>query len=426
MGEHAVCQAFCVLYKLEVSEKGEKEWKSQHRGWTQVSLYEDPADQSYRIVGWTLPEANEEKEAQIMINANVTNNCSYSKKSADFLKFVDEDLITYGFGFYKKEGVTNDHPDSPKKFYDKITSLIDRLKAELGGEDDEDSRLAFHSRTAKEGSETVKFTKLDRQSSHTLAIQTPTPNKDDHANNHITAPSSVEHMHSVQYDPATRKYTGLPKEWEGLLKQQFGLEISRLECQRVDGYKSRIPCVLVQMLNYLRKHKAWEIEGVFRKAANQEECSFIKTQLNQNTFESCDDIHCISTLIKRFFRDLPRPILDVVNMYTIVECGSVARAGEIVEKMPEPEGSVFLYLVDLGVEVVLQSEKNKMTAKNLGIVIGPNLFVPSMVDPMASLQYSQKVALFLQRAIVYRARAKGHTHIVDEQAATSNAIHKTF
>ena len=40
---------------------------------------------------------------------------------------------------------------------------------------------------------------------------------------------------------------------------------------------------------------------------------FVKQQLNENSFEQCSDINCISNLIKVWFRDLPRHLLDSTN-----------------------------------------------------------------------------------------------------------------
>jgi len=438
--EIALCQAYCVVYRLEPGpkaegeEKANKEWVCQHTGWAQVNLYEDITDKTYRIVGWTLPEGdapgNDDDplaETKILVNSNVTNNCTYSKKSVDFLKYVDEDRVTYGFGFYKKDGVENHAVENPQRFYDCLTAMIDRLKDEFGGEDDEDTRLAFHGRTAKEGKNTIKFTQVGAKDAQgSLAIHAPAGAKHTNASENVSEAKDVKHVHSVRFDPKTRSYVGLPKEWEGLMNQQFGLDMSQVECVRTAPYKSRIPAVLVQMLAYMRKEKAFEIEGLFRVAAGSEECSFVKGQLNNNTFTKCDDINCISTLTKVWFRDLPKPLLDCVTHYKIVECTSTEGAGEIVEKMPEPEGSIMLWLVDLCVECTLKSSINKMTPTNLGIVIGPNLFRISMVDPMASLQYSQKVAQFLSKAIVWRANSKGHMEIKDSGPAKANAIEKTF
>ena len=50
--------------------------------------------------------------------------------------------------------------------------------------------------------------------------------------------------------------------------------------------------------------------------------------------------------------------------------------------MSEPSASYFTWLLDLCVLVSSYAHINKMSAQNLAIVIGPNLFTPNMVDPM--------------------------------------------
>jgi hypothetical protein len=41
--------------------------------------------------------------------------------------------------------------------------------------------------------------------------------------------------------------------------------------------------------------------------------------------------------------------------------------------------------------VVMNEAVNKMSAKNMAIVISPNLFVPNTENPMAALTKAQKV-----------------------------------
>ena len=49
---------------------------------------------------------------------------------------------------------------------------------------------------------------------------------------------------------------------------------------------------------------------MFRVAPDADECSFVKHQLNSNEFVSCQDLHCISNLLKVWFRDLPEKLLN--------------------------------------------------------------------------------------------------------------------
>lgn len=413
--ENKLCQAYCLLYKFNVDNK---KWDQLHRSWIQVNLYEDTADDTFRVVAWSLPE-DPNAETEILLNSNVTHMCSYSRKREDFLKYTDDER-TYGFGFFNEENNTSER--SPEKsetntFIEIFTKLIDRRRKEAG--------IIDEAITATEGANTVKFVKLNQKAGDDLHIEAAAPTKD-RGDGKITEPTAIKHMSHVKFDPLTRTYVGLPKEWENSLNQQFGLEISRLECQKVEGYKSRIPSVLVQMYDYLKKEKAFEVEGIFRIAADGEECNFVKTELNKNSFTKCEDLHCIATLLKVWFRDLPRPILDSISTYNIVECDTPDKAGEIVAvKMQEPEGSVMMWLVDVLLDCTVKSRVNKMTPTNLGIVFGPNLFRPNMMDPMASLQYSQKVAGFLGKAIVWRGKQKGQD-VADTVAREATGIQKTF
>jgi hypothetical protein len=219
----------------------------------------------------------------------------------------------------------------------------------------------------------------------------------------ISGPISAVHNQHVRFNPETRSFEGLPPEWEGLLKRQFGLEPSQVEAVVVPGYVSRIPTVLILMRDYLRKENAFQIEGLFRIAADAEECVFVKKALNEGAFVRCDDVHCISNLLKVWFRDLPRAILDPIDTAHIDAVTTDAEAAAIVEMLEEPHKSIFLWIIDLCVECSSQADVNKMTGKNLAIVFGPNLFSPSMADPMASLRFSQKVAQFMDKEISWRA-----------------------
>mmetsp|Transcript_45638 Transcript_45638/g.89820 ORF Transcript_45638/g.89820 Transcript_45638/m.89820 type:complete len:344 (+) Transcript_45638:979-2010(+) len=239
-----------------------------------------------------------------------------------------------------------------------------------------------------------------------LQINEPKPARSGTANqSNVSDPYDVRHTVNVNYDKGTRSYQGLPQQWVPKLHQQFGLDIGAVEAVKVAGYDARIPNVLLQMQRYLEKEDAFSIEGVFRKSADQDECTYVKKQLNENAFEGCDDIHCITNLIKVWFRELPRALLDPISPMRIHNCQTGDDVAEIIDRLPEPNRSVFLWLADLCVAVAARQDENKMTPKNLAIVVGPNLFKPSMVDPMASLRFSQSVAAFFHASDQFSEQA---------------------
>lgn len=223
-------------------------------------------------------------------------------------------------------------------------------------------------------------------------------------NESITDPYGVIHTQHVKYDASTRSYKGLPADWEAALKKQFGLPPNRVETVKLEAYNSRIPAVLVQMKDYLISHGGLQVEGIFRIAPDADECTFVKRQLNDNTFTECKDINCLSNLIKVWFRELPQNMLDVADKAAIHACDDEAAAGRIIAALPEPNQSIMNWLLDLCVEVTQHQAVNKMSAQNMAVVIAPNLFSTNDSDKMASLIFSQRVANFFHKAILFREK----------------------
>jgi hypothetical protein len=216
----------------------------------------------------------------------------------------------------------------------------------------------------------------------------------------------VTHTTHVKFDAKTRTFEGLPPEWVEALNKQFGVDFTMLDRTKVEGYESKLPVILQTMKSYLIEHDGLEIEGVFRLAPDAEECQLVKRQLNKGEFTTCQDVHCISNLIKVWFRDLPVSVLEGVSAEEITNCSNPEQAGNIVNGVKEPVRSLIQWILDLCILVSDKSSVNKMTPQNLAIVIGPNLFSPKGdANPMEILKFSQKVARWLEQAILWRKEA---------------------
>ena len=214
----------------------------------------------------------------------------------------------------------------------------------------------------------------------------------------------MTHTVHVKYDAATRRYVGLPPELAAHLQQQFGLPLLQVDRVAVAGYASRIPLVLVQLRELLLQQGGLEVEGPFRVAADGDEVVQVKRAINAGLWSGCRDIHVAAQLIKLWLREMPPPrLLDGVDPALISAADSEEAAGAVVQRVGEPLLSLLLWLLDLCCAVCSRSAVNKMGAKALGIVISPNLFTPDTDDPLRALQYSHRVAAFLQRAIQWRS-----------------------
>ena len=68
--------------------------------------------------------------------------------------------------------------------------------------------------------------------------------------------------------------------------------------------------------------------------------------------------------------------------------------------------SVIHWLLDLMCAVVLNEDVNKMTAKNMAIVMSPNLYSVTTENAMVALTMSQKVAQFCTVLLQSRLQVK--------------------
>ena len=105
-----------------------------------------------------------------------------------------------------------------------------------------------------------------------------------------------------------------------------------------------------------------------------------------------------SSLLKCFFRELPEPVLTF-KLYSAV-CGFnnlgqsalVPTISKLLSVLPATNQELLAYILDLLVQVMQLSDKNKMTANNIAIVFGPNL-VWSDTEKV-SINTMQQVNLF--------------------------------
>ena len=88
---------------------------------------------------------------------------------------------------------------------------------------------------------------------------------------------------------------------------------------------------------------------------------------------------------------------------------SVADAESVVmAELSEPGRSLFLWLLDLCIDIAAHKETNKMTAKNMAVVVAPNLYDPTKIaNPMKAMTISQAIVEFIQIAIAWRIQSGG-------------------
>lgn len=143
-----------------------------------------------------------------------------------------------------------------------------------------------------------------------------------------------------------------------------------------------VPQFIERTCNYILE-KAVREEGIFRLSGMATQIAKLKEQFNlgKKIFFSEDmDPNSVSGLIKLWFRELPEPLLTWAlyrDFAGVIEIESpqdkLAQLTQAIAKLPQANKYVLQYLMKVCFIVTQNSEANKMTAQNLGVVFGPNL-----------------------------------------------------
>jgi len=212
-----------------------------------------------------------------------------------------------------------------------------------------------------------------------------------------------ESMHKLNILGVGRYFLVINFESE---KSVFGVDFSELPLTEDNG--QNVPTVLVTMKKYLYDNGGLEQEGVFRLAGDEKETIGVKEQLNTDTFKGCDDINCVANLIKVWFREMPTQLLNQLPSSSFLTIEADDECVQLLDVLKEPNKTLLLWLLDLLGDVAAKESINKMTPRNLAIVVAPNLFTtPPEVSPVDSLMLSQKVVNFVIQVLQHRIKSRG-------------------
>ncbi|XP_071943058.1 rho GTPase-activating protein 1-like [Antedon mediterranea] len=188
--------------------------------------------------------------------------------------------------------------------------------------------------------------------------------------------------------------------------QQFGVSLQFLKDNN-DG--NPVPLVIQETIAYIREN-GLAVEGIFRRSPNARMVKVIQTQYNNGervNFDDYLDIRIPCLILKLFFKELPEPILSnelyphILSIYDIPDENIRVEICRhlISEKIPDDNYIVLDYLMQLLLDVVKHSDKNKMSATNLAVVFGPNLvWSPGQT---VSLEAPRAITVFISTLLLH-------------------------
>eukprot|EP01114_Cavostelium_apophysatum_P004198 TRINITY_DN1437_c0_g1_i2.p1 TRINITY_DN1437_c0_g1~~TRINITY_DN1437_c0_g1_i2.p1 ORF type:complete len:472 (-),score=118.95 TRINITY_DN1437_c0_g1_i2:1285-2700(-) len=176
------------------------------------------------------------------------------------------------------------------------------------------------------------------------------------------------------------------------LKQQyskrtkvFGTSLGQLLAKESAQMTPGIPaCVELLIQQIIRK--GLDVEGIFRIPANKTEVDRYADLLDagkdpKEIIEGIQDVHASCALLKKFFRDLPEPLLtsDLYDCFIVLyeskhlvdEPEFQRKLRDLVKLLPPRNKIITQFVLNFLSFVSTHQETNKMSIKNLAIVWGP-------------------------------------------------------
>jgi len=177
----------------------------------------------------------------------------------------------------------------------------------------------------------------------------------------------------------------------------FGIKLEQLMVMDSRLNRKVLPPSIQQMFNIMFEY-GLQTEGVFRVPGNSNFMESLKVAIETDqpiplTNVKGHFVHSVGGILKQIIRDLPEPLMTFDAFEVIVPLGSIADKrpdAEIAQavldfinsKMPAENKEFLFQLCKLLHYVAALSDVNKMTASNLGVVFGMNLFRPRVDDPI--------------------------------------------
>ena len=146
----------------------------------------------------------------------------------------------------------------------------------------------------------------------------------------------------------------------------FGSSPSSLPKINDDGFS--VPEVLVILKDLIDIHDGYRTEGIFRKSGLDREMNLLKNELEKGLpITPCDNVHSIATLMKRWFKELPKRLFVGVDLAFV--CGNDQLKLKFPAFLTVDDAAVFSWLLNLLVIPIRNKEFTFMDAKNLGLFL---------------------------------------------------------
>ncbi|KAH0541923.1 hypothetical protein FGG08_003643 [Glutinoglossum americanum] len=183
----------------------------------------------------------------------------------------------------------------------------------------------------------------------------------------------------------------------------FGVPLAEaVEHNRPLGVDVYLPAVVYRCIEYLDAKDATSEEGIFRLSGSNVVIKGLRDRFNNegdlNFLNESQyyDVHAVASLLKLYLRELPSTVLtrelhlDFLHVLApeIEERSmKIIALNSLVHRLPRANWTLLKTLSTFLINVVNNSDINKMTVRNVGIVFSPTLNIPAPVFSLFLQEY---------------------------------------
>ncbi|CAG7826136.1 unnamed protein product [Allacma fusca] len=171
----------------------------------------------------------------------------------------------------------------------------------------------------------------------------------------------------------------------------FGVNLEALlakDKQVTGDNQLEVPIIFDKLVTHLTKRSLCE-EGLLRMAGHKGKINDLRATFESSLYSEPEQVdaamnqcssHDVANLLKQFLRELPIPLLGFEYIDTFFDVAGQMK-GKIQENslrllvllLPQSHQAVLRMLVQLLRDLVKHSESNKMSLKNVALIVAPNL-----------------------------------------------------
>lgn len=172
-----------------------------------------------------------------------------------------------------------------------------------------------------------------------------------------------------------------------------------------------VPYVLKSCAEFIETHGI--VDGIYRLSGVTSNIQRLRQEFGSDQCPDLtrevylQDIHCVGSLCKLYFRELPNPLLtyELYEKFTeaVSHCpeeSQLARIQNVIQELPPPHYRTLEYLIRHLAHIASFSCKTNMHARNLALVWAPNLLRSKEIEASACNGDAAFLAVRVQQVVI--------------------------